>query len=427
MFCPQCGTQVPDGSGFCPACGASLAIGAPEPPPAPAAQPPAPPTPPAPPIAPAPPQPAASQPTAVQPTVPLPAPPLAAVAAPAALVAPGSPYPKAPLGGRLLALIVDSIIAGALLPVGILLIVAASAREEVSIPGVLLAILGTVWQLAYMLGRDIAGGAGFGKRLTGLVVVSSVNDGPAKPGATLVRQIVLYALGIIPAIGSLIEPVLVLVNKEGKRLGDKAAKTQVVRTSEVAARGYALKTGKGAAIGALIAALLVSIVGSVVGGLVFARTVTGAASLTGMPSPAIPEIETPQVETPEVETPAEQPAAEPPIEEPGVTDPGAAQPAGAVNPETAVDAVGNLLNYLKENDVDSARAYATRRFQEDDDWFFVPAGGALIQFEVTDVYSDAAVWMVEVEEQWNSGPQKSRYWVIEEDNTARVDGVIFDE
>lgn len=119
-------------------------------------------------------------------------------------------------------------------------------------------------------------------------------------------------------------------------------------------------------------------------------------------------------EPPTQETPSEEAEPGPPSEGQGV-----------VNAETAVDAVGNLLNSLKENDVEAARAHATRRFQEDESWFFAPAGGALASFEVTDVYQDQGLWVVEVAEDWNSGPQRSRYFVIEEDHAPRVDGVDF--
>lgn len=339
-----------------------------------------------------------------------------------------APYDKAPLGARFVAVMVDGIIASALLPAGIILIAAASAREEFSVVGVVLVGLGGLWQLAYSFGRDMFAGAGWGKRLMGLTVVSTSTGMVAKAGSTILRQVVLYALGIIPVIGSLIEPVMVLVDKEGKRVGDKVAKTQVVRSTDAAARGVAVSTGKGAAIGALVAALLVSIVGGVAGGLVFARTVSGAMDAGADLSPVVPEIEVP-TEQPTEQPPAEQPTEQPPAEQPSTEQPGepgdGAAVVGAVNPETSVDAVGNLLNYLKENNVEAARQYATRRFQEDESWFFAPAGGALAQFEVTDVYQDQAVWVVEVSEDWNSGPQKSRYFVIEEDNTARVDGVEF--
>lgn len=382
MFCPHCGTQLPDGSAFCAQCGAGLEAAAP--PPAPQA--------PAPPPAP----------TAVMPTAHL-APP----AGPAQATA-GSPYPKAPLGARLIALLADGIIAGALLPVAVLLIMAAGSRGEFSAAGVALAVIGGLWQTGYTLGRDAAGGAGWGKRLTGLVVVSVDTAGLAPAGATVLRQVVLWALGIVPVIGSLIEPVLVLTNPQGRRLGDKAAKTQVVRASDAQARGLTVTGGRGVAIGALVAALLVSVIGGVAGGVVFARSVAGAA---------LPQTETPAAPTP---TPEETPAEE---ESPGSLPGG--DVAGAVNPETAVDAVGNLLNHLKNNDVESARGYATRRFKEDDAWFFAPADGALANFEVVNVFQDQAIWVVEVDEDWISGPQRSRYFVIEEDNTARVDGVEF--
>ncbi|MDP2233979.1 MAG: RDD family protein, partial [Actinomycetota bacterium] len=377
---------------------------------------------------PAPPQPVppAPQPTAVMPPAavqPAVQPPAAVTPPPAA--APGAGYPKGPLGARLLAWIADGIIAGALLPVAALLIAAASASEDVPVVGLLLALVGVVWQLAYFLGRDVLGGSGFGKRLAGIVVVSSETGIPATGGPTIVRQLVLYGLNIIPIIGNFIEPVLVLVDKSGKRLGDKVAKTQVVRASDVAARGVALKTGKGAAIGVLIAALLVMLAGSAIGGVVFARSIAGELGV----SDGIVPIESPAEEF-AADAPVENPAAEAPAEEPPTQPNDATEwedQANPLNAETAVDAVGNMLNSLKNDDVAAARTYATRNFQEQESWFFAPAGGALAQFEVADVYQDAALWVVEVDEDWNSGPQKSRYFVIVEDNTPRVDGVEFQD
>lgn len=376
---------------------------------------PAPPAPPTPPVVPPPPLPVAPQ-APAPPVVPYPtATPIPVVAA----VAPGnitSPYAKAPLGSRFFAVLVDGLIATALLPAGVILVAASVNSEDTPVLGLILLAVGGLWQVAYTLGRDISG-AGWGKRLSGLVVVSTNTGGIARGGSTVVRQFVLYALNVIPVIGSLVEPVMVLVDKDGRRVGDKAAKTQVVRASEAVSRGLAVRTGKGAAIAVLIVALLLSLAGGVVGGVVAARTLAdGGVSGLAAELPLTVPAEESQAEVPPQDMTAEEtvPQGQPesPVE-------------GAVNPETAVDAVGNLLNNLKENDVEAARAYATRRFQEDESWFFAPAGGALASFEVTDVYTDQAVWVVEVSEDWNSGPQKSRYFVIEEDNTARVDGVEF--
>ncbi len=350
-------------------------------------------------------------------------------AAPA--VASGAAYAKAPLGGRLLAYIADSIVAATLLPLGTLLVMAGGARDEVSIAGLLVSALGALWMLGYLIARDAAGGAGFGKRLTGLVVVSAETGVPAKAGPAIVRQIVMWALGLIPAIGSLIEPILVLVDKDGRRLGDKAAKTQVVRSADVAARGVPVAAGKGAAIAVVVGALVLNIVGSTIGGIVFARAAfegadgwesvgTGFDDGFGNGAGTDPWSEQPQVETP--------PPAQPP-EGNGwdgqMPDTSGSEYVSAVNAETAVDAVGNMLWSLQQDDVDRARSYASRYFQEDGEWFFYPASNALYSFEVVDVYQDAASWTVVVEENWNSGPETVIYFVIEEDNQARVDGIAW--
>lgn len=420
----------------------------------------------------------------------------------------GTPYTKAPLGARLVALIVDGIIAAALLPLGLLLVYAGAVQQNPSIPGFVLVGIGGLWQLAYTLGRDGMRGAGFGKRMTGLVVTRVDTGAPASMGASIVRQLVLWALGIVPVIGSLIEPIIVISDKDGRRLGDKAAKTQVARTSEVAARGHVVAGGKGLAIVAVIIALLVSIAGSVIGGVIFARAITTATNGTDI-SIATPEppastelVEQAATDTPEgvidsfyaavnsgnfeaVKATLSQELAY--YAEPGMFegwtnpdyrvvgssdqgndiynvdvqeydgdfptytltyiliredgtwkiddwitaeemgDPGTDEPAaGSVGPEEAVDAVGNMLNYMQMGDVSAMKSYATQGFQSSDPGFFYSAEGALIQFEVAEVFPDAAQWVVIVDEQWNSGPERVTYFVTEVDGRALVDGVAFE-
>jgi len=393
MFCPKCGAQAPDESAFCPKCGAGLhSAEAQQPRPA------------APPDRPVPPAPPASPPP--------PTPPAAGTA--------GTLYPKGPLGARLLALIADSIIAAALLPLGVLLLYASAIRGEPPLLGIMLASIGGIWQLAYTLGRDVFGGAGFGKRLTGLVVTSVESGSIASAGATVLRQIVLLALGLIPAVGGLIEPIVVLVDKDGRRLGDKAAKTHVAKASDVAARGVPIKQGKGAAVAVLIAALAVSMIGSVVGGVALAQ--------------AVSQVDDWQFEIDEswdldldgessTDVPAEKPGD---LDEADIEEPGVEQPVDIVNAETATHAVGEMLYALMNDDVERARSFTTRNFQSEYDWFLYPASEALYRFEVIEVFPDPPAYGVRVREEWNSGPEDVFYSVVEEDGEARVDMVVWE-
>ena len=211
------------------------------------------------------------------PVVPAAVPPVQQPTA-AAVGVTGGLYAKAPLGARFLAVIADSVIASALLPLGVLLLYADLINGRPPVLGGILTAIAGLWQLGYTFGRDGARGAGFGKRMTGLVVVRAENGAPAGLGASIARQLVLWLLGIVPVIGSLIEPILVLSDKDGRRLGDKAAKTQVARTSDVAARGHVVAAGKAFATIVLVVAFLVSVGGGVAGGLVFARAVEEAAN-----------------------------------------------------------------------------------------------------------------------------------------------------
>lgn len=92
--------------------------------------------------------------------------------------------------------------------------------------------------LAYLLlGDGFLDGRSVGKKLTGLRVVSSETNAPCSIKDSILRNSTLalgFSLWIIPWIGwifvalaAALEFILILGNKDGKRLGDEIAKTLV--------------------------------------------------------------------------------------------------------------------------------------------------------------------------------------------------------
>lgn len=502
MVCPSCGAPVAEGSAFCPSCGASIS------PPEPAAV-----------VAEsiAPPPLPASVPTPPPPPPPVEPPPFAAGTGPAvaaaaapAPAASGAPYPKAPLGARFGAVLVDGIIASALIAPAILFLYAGLASGGPAALGWALVVIGGVWELVYLLGRDGFGGAGFGKRLARIVVVSQATGAPATMGASIVRQGVLWLLGLIPAIGSIVEPVMVIADKDGRRLGDRAAKTQVARADDVAARGHLVPAGRGAAVAALIVALLVSVAGGAAGGLAFAKALESAGGgdvsfdqpltqdpdiSSDLPVPdtgVSPEGAASQVvedfyasvsagdfEAAKTTLSAEFAAGSDPgmfegwtapdyqilgetaqddgtmlvevqevdgglanglvsfvlVDEDGwkidywllggLDDQGQAESdAPLLNPESATDAVGQLLTALQNDQVETMKTLVTKDFLRDDPTFFRPTNGVLTSFEITDVFQDGGTYIVVTSESWPSGPEPMNYVVVEQDGKVLVNGWV---
>jgi len=94
---------------------------------------------------------------------------------------------------------------------------------------VLLIVLAT---LAYLFLRDARRGQSLGKRASRLMVVSVTTGRPCSARDSAFRSLVLVLTGIlIPGVGWLIEPIVALVDKDGRRLGDRAADTQVIEVS----------------------------------------------------------------------------------------------------------------------------------------------------------------------------------------------------
>jgi uncharacterized RDD family membrane protein YckC len=213
-----------------------------------------------------------------------------------AYVAPAQPAParsgwsKAPLFPRLMATIVDSIIMQPLVVPAVFWILADSARGAAPLGGIVLLAVGGLWMFVYAYIKDGLKGASLGKRVAGLMVVNLRDNRPAGVGASILRALVLNFI-------SAIEAIIVLVDPKGQRLGDKVAKTQVVRMAEyeAAVPGW-VRPGKGLAIALLVVTLLLGSVGGIVGGLAWAAAVSSGPDGAAFVTPTTTGSEPPQGE-----------------------------------------------------------------------------------------------------------------------------------
>ncbi|MDL5051224.1 RDD family protein [Oscillatoria amoena NRMC-F 0135] len=145
-------------------------------------------------------------------------------------------YPKASLGDRFLASLIDGLVLLALaIPSIILIILGAIELDKYydeQTKGYIyigLGILLFVLPLIYNFIKDgLGNGQSYGKRAMSLMVVNLDNNTPCNMGKSAVRYLIMLLLGIIPYVGGLIEPIMVLADKDGRRLGDRAANTQVI-------------------------------------------------------------------------------------------------------------------------------------------------------------------------------------------------------
>lgn len=134
-------------------------------------------------------------------------------------------YPKASLGSRFLASLVDSLCASIPFLPGYIFVNIRSTQE---IGGVLI-IIALCWAIYYSFCKDgMPCGQSYGKKMNGLMVVNLTTNKPCTKGGSALR-----ALGLsIPYVGGIIESILVLASGKGRRLGDIFAGTQVIELSE---------------------------------------------------------------------------------------------------------------------------------------------------------------------------------------------------
>jgi uncharacterized RDD family membrane protein YckC len=141
-------------------------------------------------------------------------------------------YAKASFSDRLGAFLIDCfvglgpvILAGL---VGVLIDLGKPSKLTTAIN-----ILGaSTWALYYTFTKDGGGrGQSIGKKKLDLMVVDVKTDMPCTMSQSIMRAFLLALLTVIPVFGWAIEPFTILVSSRGRRLGDYAAGTQVVRVS----------------------------------------------------------------------------------------------------------------------------------------------------------------------------------------------------
>jgi len=144
-------------------------------------------------------------------------------------------YPKVKFGTRVWAHIIDSFVPGVPM-IGFMILAGIGIASGASILGVL-GFIGVVcslfWGLYYSFTKDgRTGGQSIGKKKCGLMVVNITTNKPCTKGESALRALDLIFLNMIPIVGWLVEPIVVLSSEDGRRLGDKFADTQVINVSE---------------------------------------------------------------------------------------------------------------------------------------------------------------------------------------------------
>ena len=141
-------------------------------------------------------------------------------------------YLKAPFGTRLLAYIIDGIVSLGAVAVAIATVVFTNLPKDNGFAAFAVIAAAVVWTIYYSFTKDgREGGQSIGKEMLNLMVVNTTTNQPCSTGESALRALVLFALNLVPVVGWLIEPIFALSDPDGRRLGDRAANTQVIEVS----------------------------------------------------------------------------------------------------------------------------------------------------------------------------------------------------
>jgi uncharacterized RDD family membrane protein YckC len=144
----------------------------------------------------------------------------------------GAKYPKAPLGARFVAMLIDGLVFGG--PAIAAMIAMVVVHRNDGVVGLLALAMGLFFLAAFVYGflKDgLRGGQSWGKRAMKLMVVHLPTNLPCSKAQSALRYLVLFGFNFIPYVGWLVEPIVAMADGDGRRLGDRAAGTQVIALS----------------------------------------------------------------------------------------------------------------------------------------------------------------------------------------------------
>jgi uncharacterized RDD family membrane protein YckC len=138
-------------------------------------------------------------------------------------------YAKASIGSRFLAYIIDSVVGPlpALIAIGGVLVMGPRYRPGILDVGFIVASV--CWGVYYSATKDgRSGGQSVGKKMLNLMVVNTATNKPCSKSQSFLRAFVWMLTNAVPLVGWLIEPIAAMASADGRRLGDRAANTQVI-------------------------------------------------------------------------------------------------------------------------------------------------------------------------------------------------------
>jgi uncharacterized RDD family membrane protein YckC len=142
-------------------------------------------------------------------------------------------YPKAPLGERFGAYVVDTIIAAGPVIMAAVFNALFDLGTQSPTTRTINYVATLAWAFYYSCTKDARpNGQSIGKKMFGLMVVNVETDKPCTLGQSIGRGLMMSILSGIPIIGWAIEPIAASWALDGRRLGDRAAGTQVIRASD---------------------------------------------------------------------------------------------------------------------------------------------------------------------------------------------------
>jgi len=144
-------------------------------------------------------------------------------------------YPKVGLGRRLAARILDMLVPVPLmLGSGILIAIGVTSNASAfTALGVMAMICSFGWGIYYSFTKDGRGfGQSIGKKKLNLMVVNITTNKPCTKGESFLRELDLFFLQMFPIVGWLVEPIFIVASDDGRRLGDRAADTQVIDVND---------------------------------------------------------------------------------------------------------------------------------------------------------------------------------------------------